>query len=180
MNEQIAVFAGGCFWCTEPVFSQLVGVEKVVSGYVGGHTASPSYKEICSGDTGHAEAIQITFDADQVSFDELLEIFFVSHDPTTPNRQGHDVGTQYRSAIFAQNDEQRQYARDMIARLNAEQLFPAPIVTEVNGPATFYPAEDYHQYYYDKNPNQPYCMAVAGPKVAKVREKYAHKIKPGI
>ena len=180
MNEQIAVFAGGCFWCTEPVFSQLVGVEKVVSGYVGGHTLSPSYKEICSGDTGHAEAIQITFDADQISFDELLEIFFVSHDPTTPNRQGHDVGTQYRSAIFAQNDEQRQRARDMIARLNAEQLFPAPIITEVNGPATFYPAEDYHQYYYDKNPNQPYCMAVAGPKVAKVRAKYAHKIKPGI
>ena len=180
MNEQIAVFAGGCFWCTEPVFSQLVGVEKVVSGYVGGHTVSPSYKEICSGDTGHAEAIQITFDADQISFDELLEIFFVSHDPTTPNRQGHDVGTQYRSAIFAQNDEQRQHARDMIARLNAEQLFPTPIVTEVNGPATFYPAEDYHQYYYDKNPNQPYCMAVAGPKVAKVRAKYAHKIKPGI
>ena len=180
MNEQIAVFAGGCFWCTEPVFSQLVGVEKVVSGYVGGHTASPSYKEICSGDTGHAEAIQITFDADQVSFDELLEIFFVSHDPTTLNRQGHDIGTQDRSAIFTQNDGQRQRARDMIARLNAEQLFPAPIITEVNGPATFYPAEDYHQYYYDKNPNQPYCMAVAGPKVAKVRAKYAHKIKPGI
>ena len=180
MNEQIAVFAGGCFWCTEPVFSQLVGVQKVVSGYVGGHTASPSYKEICSGDTGHAEAIQITFDADQISFDELLEIFFVSHDPTTLNRQGHDIGTQYRSAIFTQNDEQRQRARDMIARFNAEQLFPAPIVTEVNGPATFYPAEDYHQYYYDKNPNQPYCMAVAGPKVAKVRAKYAHKIKPGI
>ena len=180
MNEQIAVFAGGCFWCTEPVFSQLIGVQKVVSGYVGGHTASPSYKEICSGDTGHAEAIQITFDADQISFDELLEIFFVSHDPTTLNRQGHDIGTQYRSAIFTQNDGQRQRARDMIARLNAEQLFPAPIVTEVNGPATFYPAEDYHQYYYDKNPNQPYCMAVAGPKVAKVRAKYAHKIKPGI
>ena len=180
MNEQIAVFAGGCFWCTEPVFSQLIGVQKVVSGYVGGHTASPSYKEICSGDTGHAEAIQITFDADQISFDELLEIFFVSHYPTTLNRQGHDIGTQYRSAIFTQNDGQRQRARDMIARLNAEQLFPAPIVTEVNGPATFYPAEDYHQYYYDKNPNQPYCMAVAGPKVAKVRAKYAHKIKPGI
>ena len=180
MNEQIAVFAGGCFWCTEPVFSQLIGVQKVVSGYVGGHTASPSYKEICSGDTGHAEAIQITFDADQISFDELLEIFFVSHDPTTLNRQGHDIGTQYRSAIFTQNDEQRQRARDMIARFNAEQLFPAPIVTEVNGPATFYPAEDYHQYYYDKNPGQPYCMAVAGPKVAKVRAKYAHKIKPGI
>ena len=180
MNEQIAVFAGGCFWCTEPVFSQLIGVQKVVSGYVGGHTASPSYKEICSGDTGHAEAIQITFDADQISFDELLEIFFVSHDPTTLNRQGHDIGTQYRSAIFTQNDTQRQRARDMIARLNAEQLFPAPIVTEVNGPATFYPAEDYHQYYYDKNPGQPYCMAVAGPKVAKVRAKYAHKIKPGI
>lgn len=180
MNEQTAVFAGGCFWCTEPVFSQLEGVKQVVSGYVGGHAANPSYKEVCGGDTGHAEAIQITFDADQISYPELLEIFFVSHDPTTPNRQGHDVGTQYRSAIFCQNEEQQRQARETIARLEAEQVFPAPIVTEVNGPATFYPAEDYHQYYYDKNPGQPYCVAVAGPKVGKVRAKYAHKIKPGI
>ena len=180
MNEQIAVLAGGCFWCTEPVFSQLIGVKKVVSGYVGGHTIRPSYKEVCGGDTGHAEAVHITFDADQISYEELLEIFFVTHDPTTPNRQGHDVGTQYRSAIFCQNDEQRQQAHNVIKRLEAEKVFPAPIVTEVNNSATFYPAEDYHQYYYDKNPGQPYCVAVAGPKVAKVRAKYAHRIKPGI
>lgn len=180
MNEQTAVFAGGCFWCTEPVFSQLAGVKQVASGYIGGHVANPSYKEVCGGDTGHAEAVQITFDADRISYPELLEIFFVSHDPTTPNRQGHDVGTQYRSAIFCQNEQQRQQARETIARLETEQVFSAPIVTEVNGPATFYPAEDYHQYYYDKNPAQPYCVAVAGPKVAKVRARYAHKIKPGI
>lgn len=180
MNEQIAVFAGGCFWCTEPVFSQLVGVKQVVSGYIGGHTSNPNYKQICNGDTGHAEAVQITFDADQISYEELLEIFFVSHDPTTPNRQGNDVGTQYRSAVFCQNEEQRQIAQATIARLEAERVFSKPIVTEINGPAVFYPAEDYHQYYYDKNPGQPYCMAVAEPKVAKVRAKYAGKIKPAL
>lgn len=180
MDEKVAVFAGGCFWCTEPVFSQLVGVKKVVSGYIGGYTQNPTYKEICTGTTGHAEAIQITFDPAQISFDELMEIFFVSHDPTTPNRQGNDVGTQYRSAIFCQDDEQRLSAQSMVARLNAEKLWPAPIVTEINGAATFYPAEDYHQYYYDNNPNQPYCMAVAAPKVAKVRAKFASKIKPTI
>jgi peptide-methionine (S)-S-oxide reductase len=178
MNEQVAVFAGGCFWCTEPVFSQLKGVRQVISGYVGGYTSKPSYEEVCNGDTGHAEAVQITFDADQITFEELLEIFFVSHDPTTPNRQGNDVGTQYRSAIFCQNEAQRRSAQTIIARLNAEKIFPAPIVTEINDAATFYPAEDYHQYYYDKNPGQPYCVAVAGPKVAKVRAKYAGKIKP--
>ena len=176
-KTEIAVFAGGCFWCTEPVFSQLRGVSKVVSGYVGGHTVNPTYKDICNGDTGHAEGIQITFDPAQIRFDELLEIFFVSHDPTTRNRQGNDIGTQYRSAIFCQNEEQRQIAQNTITRLNAEKVFSAPIVTEINGPAVFYPAEAYHQYYYDKNPSQPYCMAVAGPKVAKVRAKYADKIK---
>jgi peptide-methionine (S)-S-oxide reductase len=180
MNEQVAVFAGGCFWCTEPVFSQLKGVKQVISGYVGGHTSKPSYKEICNGDTGHAEAVQITFDADQVTFEELLEIFFVSHDPTTPNRQGNDVGTQYRSAIFCQNEAQRRSAQAIIERLNAEKIFPAPIVTEINDAAMFYPAEDYHQYYYEKNPGQPYCVAVAGPKIAKVRAKYASKIKPAM
>ena len=177
MNDQIAVFAGGCFWCTEPVFSQLVGVKKVVSGYIGGHTINPTYKDICNGDTGHAEAIQITFDPSQIAFDELLEIFFVAHDPTTPNRQGHDVGTQYRSAVFCQDGEQRESTVKMIARQNAEKLWPVPIVTQINDAATFYPAEAYHQYYYDKNPGQPYCMAVARPKVAKIREKYADKIK---
>lgn len=173
-NEQTAVFAGGCFWCTEPVFSQLKGVSKVVSGYIGGHTQNPSYKAICNGDTGHAEAIKITFDADQVSFETLLEIFFVSHDPTTSNRQGNDVGTQYRSAVFCQNDTQRDAVKKMIAELNAANLFNAPIVTQINSAEIFYPAEDYHQYYFANNPNQPYCLAVAAPKVAKIRAKYAH------
>ncbi|HZV99400.1 MAG TPA: peptide-methionine (S)-S-oxide reductase MsrA [Methylophilaceae bacterium] len=177
MNN-VAVFAGGCFWCVEPVFSQLKGVKKVVSGYIGGRTLNPTYKQICNGDTGHAEAIQISFDPAQISFDELLEIFFVAHDPTTPNRQGNDVGTQYRSAIFAQDAEQRRSAEKMIARLNAEKLWPSPIVTEINDAATFYPAEDYHQYYYANNPNQPYCMIVAAPKIAKVRAKFADRIKP--
>ena len=176
-NQQIAVFAGGCFWCTEPVFSQLKGVSKVVSGYIGGHTLNPTYKDICNGDTGHAEGIQITFDADQVSFETLLEIFFVSHDPTTPNRQGNDVGTQYRSVVFCQSPEQRDAVKKMIAEFNAAHIFNAPIVTQINDADTFYPAESYHQYYFDKNPNQPYCMAVAAPKAAKIRAKYAALIK---
>lgn len=176
-NPQIAVFAGGCFWCTEPVFSQLRGVNKVVSGYIGGYTAAPTYKDICNGDTGHAEAIEISFDADQVSFETLLEIFFLSHDPTTPNRQGHDVGTQYRSAVFCQNAAQREATEQMIADLNAARIFNAPIVTEVNEPDKFWPAEEYHQAYFDKNPNQPYCQAVAAPKAAKIRNKYSSMIK---
>ncbi|HYN54471.1 MAG TPA: peptide-methionine (S)-S-oxide reductase MsrA [Methylotenera sp.] len=176
-NEQIAVFAGGCFWCTEPVFSQLKGVNKVISGYIGGQTINPTYRDICNGDTGHAEAIQITFDTDQVSFETLLEIFFVSHDPTTPNRQGNDIGTQYRSAVFCQNAEQRAAVKKMIAEFNAANIFNAPIVTQINDAETFYPAESYHQYYFDKNPNQPYCMAVAAPKAAKIRAKYAALIK---
>ena len=176
-NIQTAVFAGGCFWCTEPVFSQLKGVSKVVSGYIGGHTNNPTYKDICNGDTGHAEAVQITFDADQVSFETLLEVFMVSHDPTTPNRQGNDVGTQYRSAVFCQNDTQRETTMSMITEFNAAHIFGAPIVTEINGADTFYPAEGYHQYYFDKNPNQPYCMAVAAPKAAKIRAKYSQLIK---
>lgn len=176
-NEQIAVFAGGCFWCTEPVFSQLKGVSKVVSGYIGGHTTNPTYKQICNGDTGHAEAIQITFDASQISFETLLEIFFVSHDPTTPNRQGNDIGTQYRSAVFCQHDAQTTATINMINRLNAEGIWASPIVTQINGADTFYPAEDYHQYYFANNPNQPYCMAVAAPKAAKIRVKYAQLIK---
>ncbi len=175
-QEQIAVFAGGCFWCTEPVFSQLNGVKKVVSGYIGGQTTSPTYKQICNGDTGHAEGIQITYDASIVSFETLLEIFFVSHDPTTPNRQGNDVGTQYRSAVFCQNEAQRTATVNMITALDQQNIWPNPIVTEVNPAEVFYPAEDYHQYYFDKNPNQPYCMAVAAPKAAKIREKYAQLI----
>lgn len=176
-NKQIAVFAGGCFWCTEPVFSQLKGVSKVVSGYIGGHTANPTYKQICNGDTGHAEAIQIMFDDSVISFETLLEIFFASHDPTTLNRQGNDVGTQYRSAVFCQDEAQRAATVNMISRLNAQGIWPTPIVTQVNGAETFYPAEDYHQYYFANNPYQPYCMAVAAPKAAKIRAKYAQLIK---
>ena len=176
-NEQIAVFAGGCFWCTEPVFSQLKGVSKVESGYIGGHTIDPTYKTICNGDTGHAEAIRITFDAEKVSFETLLEIFFVSHDPTTPNRQGNDVGTQYRSAVFCQNAEQHEAVAKMITAFDAASVFSAPIVTQINDADLFYPAEDYHQYYFVKNPNQPYCMAVAAPKAAKIRAKYSALVK---
>jgi peptide-methionine (S)-S-oxide reductase len=176
MNE-IAIFGGGCFWCIEPVFSQLAGVQSVVSGYIGGHTKNPTYKEICNGDTGHAEAIQITFDANVVSFNTLLEIFFISHDPTTPNRQGNDIGTQYRSSIFCQNTEQLQTAEAYINALNHDDVFGAPVVTEINGAETFYPAEDYHQQYFAKNPYQPYCMAVAAPKVMKIRAKYAALLK---
>ncbi|MFZ3087733.1 MAG: peptide-methionine (S)-S-oxide reductase MsrA [Methylotenera sp.] len=176
-NEQIAVFAGGCFWCTEPVFSQLKGVSKVVSGYIGGHTANPTYKQICNGDTGHAEAIQITFDASVIAFETLLEIFFVSHDPTTLNRQGHDIGTQYRSAVFCQNEAQRTATISMINKLNDKGIWPTPIVTQANAAETFYPAEDYHQYYFANNPSQPYCMAVAAPKAAKIRAQYARLIK---
>jgi peptide-methionine (S)-S-oxide reductase len=176
-NEQIAIFAGGCFWCTEPVFSQLKGVHKVESGYIGGHTANPTYKDICNGDTGHAEGTRISFDADVVSFETLLEVFLVSHDPTTPNRQGNDIGTQYRSAVFCQNAAQRDATQKMIATFEAEKIYSAPIVTEVNGESQFYPAEDYHQYYFDKNPSNPYCLAVAAPKAAKIRAKYAALIK---
>ncbi len=176
-NPQIAIFAGGCFWCSEPVFSQLKGVNKVVSGYVGGHTLNPTYKDICNGDTGHAEGIEISFDADQISFETLLEVFFMSHDPTTPNRQGNDVGTQYRSAVFCQNVAQRVATIKMIDALTAKQIFNAPIVTQINGAETFYAAEGYHQYYFEKNPSQPYCLAVAAPKKAKIRAKYSDLIK---
>ena len=176
-NEQVAIFAGGCFWCTEPVFSQLKGVHKVESGYIGGHTLNPTYKAICNGDTGHAEGIRISFDADVISFDGLLEIFLVSHDPTTPNRQGNDEGTQYRSAVFCQDDAQTTAAKAMIESFEAEKIYSAPIVTEINADSKFYPAEDYHQYYFDKNPGNPYCMAVAAPKAAKIRAKYTQLIK---
>jgi peptide-methionine (S)-S-oxide reductase len=176
-NQQIAIFAGGCFWCTEPVFSQLKGVNKVVSGYIGGHTLNPTYKDICNGDTGHAEGVQITFDVDQITFETLLEVFFMSHDPTTPNRQGNDVGTQYRSAVFCQDEAQRDAVAKKIGELNSKHVFNTPIVTQINGANTFYPAEAYHQYYFDKNPSQPYCLAVAAPKKEKVRAKYVDLIK---
>jgi peptide-methionine (S)-S-oxide reductase len=177
MNMQTAIFAGGCFWCTEPVFSQLKGVFEVVSGYIGGHTENPTYKTICNGDTGHAEAIKISFDADTISFVSLLEIFLVSHDPTTPNRQGNDVGTQYRSAVFCQDETQKAITTNMIADFNEKGIYDDEIVTQINNAETFYAAEDYHQYYFAKNPYQPYCMAVAAPKAAKIRIKYRDLIK---
>lgn len=176
-HEQIAIFAGGCFWCTEPVFSQLKGVIKVESGYIGGHTENPTYKTICNGDTGHAEAVRITFDDTVIQFETLLEVFFVSHDPTTLNRQGNDIGTQYRSAVFCQNAAQKEATEKMIAAFNEKAIYNSPIVTQVNGASTFYPAEDYHQYYFAKNPNNPYCLAVAAPKAAKIRAKYAQLLK---
>lgn len=176
-HEEVAVFAGGCFWCTEPVFSQLKGVSKVESGYIGGHTSNPTYKAICNGDTGHAEAVRITFDADIISFDNLLEIFLVAHDPTTLNRQGNDIGTQYRSAVFCQNEQQREITNKTIDAFNEAMIYQAPIVTQVNGAEKFYAGEEYHQQYFAKNPTNPYCLAVAAPKAAKVRQKYAHLIK---
>jgi peptide-methionine (S)-S-oxide reductase len=176
-NEQIAIFAGGCFWCTEPVFTQLKGVSKVVSGYIGGHTLNPTYKAICNGDTGHAEGIQIHYNAAEISYGQLVEVFLVAHDPTTLNRQGNDIGTQYRSAIFYMDDMQRESALEIIQEFDESHVYSAPIVTEVVPATTFYPAEDYHQYYFAKNPSQPYCLAVAAPKAAKIRQKYAQLIK---
>ena len=177
-TESIAIFAGGCFWCLEPVFSQLQGVRQVVSGYIGGHVANPVYEDVCTGQTGHAEAIKIMFEPDVVSYEMLLEIFFLAHDPTTLNRQGHDVGTQYRSAVFCQSEEQWQIVGRLLVKLEQEKAFMAPVVTEVVMGGEFYPAEDYHQQYYALHPNQPYCLAVAAPKVAKIREKYVERIKP--
>lgn len=176
--ESVAIFAGGCFWCLEPVFSQLQGVQQVVSGYIGGQVANPIYEDICSGQTGHAEAIRIVFDPAVISYEVLLEVFFLAHDPTTLNRQGHDVGTQYRSAVFCQSEEQWQIVSRLLVRFERENTFMAPVVTEVVMGGEFYPAEDYHQQYYAQHPNQPYCLAVAAPKVAKIRAKYAERIKP--
>lgn len=177
MAQEIATLAAGCFWCVEAVFVELRGVQKVESGYAGGSVPSPTYEAVCTGRTGHAEVIQITFDPTQIQFRDLLEVFFATHDPTTLNRQGADVGTQYRSAIFYHSDEQKQAAEAMIAELNASGAFAAPIVTQVVPYADYYPAEDYHQNYYAENPAQPYCSAVIPPKLAKLRQKFAAKLK---
>ena len=176
-NKEIATLAGGCFWCLEAVFVELRGVEKVVSGYMGGDTPNPTYKQVCYGNTGHAEVVQITFDPQVITFKDLLEVFFTIHDPTTLNRQGADMGTQYRSAIFYHSDEQRATAEQVIAEMTAEQIWRDPIVTEVTAAPEFYPAEDYHQDYFANNPYQPYCMAVVAPKVAKARQKFLAKLK---
>jgi peptide-methionine (S)-S-oxide reductase len=177
MSHEIATLAGGCFWCIETVFNRLRGVESAVSGYMGGHTANPTYKDICNGDTGHAEVVQVSFDPDVISYRELLDVFFTLHDPTQFNRQGNDVGTQYRSAIFWHTPAQKAEAEAVIAELTAAKQFDAPIVTEVTEAATFYPAEGYHQRYFEQNPHQPYCQFVVAPKVAKARAKYAARLK---
>jgi peptide-methionine (S)-S-oxide reductase len=176
-NQELATLAGGCFWCLEAVFNDLRGVEKAESGYAGGSVPHPTYEQVCYGTTGHAEVVQITFDPQTISFKELLEVFFTIHDPTTPNRQGADVGTQYRSAIFYHSPEQRAVAEQVIAELSAARVWDAPIVTEVSPLTDFFPAENYHQEYYQRNPNQPYCRAVVAPKVAKFRKQYLEKLK---
>jgi peptide-methionine (S)-S-oxide reductase len=171
---QTATLAGGCFWCLEAVYLRAKGVQKVVSGYTGGHVANPDYRSVTTGTTGHAEAVQITFDPDVVSFRDLLLIFFTIHDPTTLNRQGHDVGTQYRSAIYYHDDAQKEEAEAVMAEISEAGIWNAPLVTELAPLETFYRAEDYHQDYFANNPNQPYCMAVVEPKVSKFRSKFAH------
>lgn len=178
-SKEVATLAGGCFWCLEAVFRQLQGVEKVVSGFIGGQTLNPTYKQVCEGTTGHAEAIQITFDPQLISFEDLLEVFFASHNPTTRNRQGNDVGTQYRSGIFYHSEAQRQAAQRFIAKLDASREWPNPVVTEITSASTFYPAEDYHQDYFANNQRQPYCQLVVLPKVAHVRQKFSQKVNVG-
>lgn len=176
-NLSVATFGNGCFWCTEAIFQQLKGVEKVMPGYTGGSVKNPSYKEVCTGSTGHAEAIQISYDASVISFRELLDVFFYTHDPTTLNRQGGDVGTQYRSAIFYHDESQKKDAEVIIAQLEAEQVYDDKIVTEITAFDIFYEAEDYHQNYYINNKNQGYCRAVINPKLDKFVKKYSSKIK---
>ena len=176
-GKEIATLAGGCFWCLEAVFDDLRGVESVESGYMGGKTANPSYEDVCSGETGHAEVVQLTFDPKLVSFKEILEVFFVIHDPTTLDRQGNDVGTQYRSAIFHHSAEQKAAAEQVIANISAAKIYEDPIVTEVVPVSKFYVAEDYHQEYFRRNPAQPYCAFVVRPKVAKFRKNFLEKLK---
>ena len=174
---EVATFAGGCFWCTEAVFLELDGVSKVVSGYIGGNTVNPTYQQISTGDTGHAEAIEITFDPNKISFGELLEIFFATHDPTTLNRQGNDIGTQYRSEIFYHNPFQKQLSEDYMALMATENTFGKQIVTKVSPANKFYVAEDYHQNYYSQNKTQGYCSYVITPKIDKLKKLYQDKLK---
>ncbi len=174
---ETATLAGGCFWCLEAVYDRMKGVQSVVSGYTGGQIPNPTYDAVCSGRTGHAEAVQVMFDPAIVSYREILEVFFVMHDPTTLNRQGHDVGTQYRSAIFYHSPEQKAAAAEVIAALTKEGIFDQPIVTDLVPASPFYPAEDYHQQYFARNPSQPYCVYVVGPKLAKFRERFLAKMK---
>jgi len=174
---ELATLAGGCFWCLEAVFDELKGVESVESGYSGGHVQSPSYAQVCNGDTGHAEVVQVTFDPQVLSYEDLLTVFFTIHDPTTLNRQGNDAGTQYRSAIFYHNEEQNKIAKAVILEIAAAKIWDGPIVTEVTPFEQFYIAEDYHQEYFKKNPFQGYCRVVIAPKVTKFRHKFADRLK---
>jgi len=176
-NLETATLAAGCFWCVEAVFDDLEGVEDVISGYSGGHKDNPTYQEVCSETTGHAEVVQIRFDPSELSFADLLRVYFTVHDPTQLNRQGNDIGTSYRSAIFHHSEEQKRTAEEVIGEITAEGIYDNPIVTEVRAFDKFWPAEDYHQEYFTNNPAQPYCAAVVAPKVAKFRQKYATQLK---
>jgi peptide-methionine (S)-S-oxide reductase len=178
-QEEIAVLAGGCFWCLEAVYQEMEGVLRVESGYTAGHVEDPSYEDVCSGSTGHAEAVRITFDPEVTPYRDILEVFFAIHDPTTRDRQGNDVGTQYRSAIYYTSEQQRATAEALIRELEAERVWKGPIVTELEPAGTFYKAEDYHQNYFRDHPRQPYCSFVVAPKVKKFREKFARKMRQG-
>ena len=175
-KQETAILAGGCFWCLEAVFDRLRSVQSVESGYIGGRVENPTYRQVCNGTTGHAEAIRITFDPTEIAFADLLDVFFGIHDPTTRDRQGNDAGTQYRSAIFYMSDEQKRAAEEKIRQLTAERAFPGPIVTELAPAAKFYVAEGYHQEYFENNPTQPYCQMVVAPKVRKALEKFGDKM----
>jgi peptide-methionine (S)-S-oxide reductase len=174
---EVAVLGGGCFWCTEAVFLDLRGVVSVQSGYAGGHTENPSYKQVCTGMTGHAEVVQVVFDPSQLDYADLLRVFFTIHDPTTRDRQGADVGSQYRSVIFVESEAQRRTAQAIIAEVNEAKLYPAPVVTEIADAASFYPAEQEHEDYFARNPYSGYCQAVVAPKVAKFRKTFADRVK---
>lgn len=178
-QQELVTLGGGCFWCLEAVYDQVKGVLSVASGYMGGQTANPTYEAVCSGRTGHAEVVQVVFDPSVVSFRDILSIFFLIHDPTTPNRQGNDIGPQYRSVIFYHAPEQKAQAEAVMAELAKEEVFPNPIVTELVPAGRFYEAEAYHQEYFAKNPAQPYCSFVVAPKVAKFRKAFVSKLKPG-
>ena len=177
---EVATLGGGCFWCIEAALGLIDGVLKVTSGYCGGPGSNPTYRQVCNGDTGHAEVVRVEFDPSVIDYRSLLTAFFAIHDPTTRDRQGHDIGTQYRSVIFTHSPEQERIARDLIVELDAERIWPNPIVTAVLPAPIFWPAEDYHQNYFAQNPAQPYCQAVVAPKVAKLRQKFAARIKTGV
>ncbi len=176
-HTQQATLGGGCFWCLEAAFEQVRGVEKVVSGYAGGHIPHPIYEQVCTGRTGHAEVVQITFDPQEIGYRDLLDIFFAIHDPTTPHRQGADIGPQYRSIILYHDEDQKRIAEETIRELNAAGVWPDPIITQVAPLAAFYPAEEYHQRYFQRNPHVPYCQIVVAPKVRKVQQKFAYRLK---